>query len=189
MRVSGLLRWGVGSAALLAAGVAAAASFVVTFPYFTGGENSSGFPLSTQSIGAAQTFPIPQGERVVSATISGTWGSPTSPLGTAGVDVFLDGVLVAQCVKPDSGCWVNGAAQRPWSHTLTGPEMAKLNDGSATLTVQQTSESFISLGASTLIIATELPPTVPALSPLALLALLAGVAVAGGLALRRLPRA
>jgi len=191
MKLSGLVRWFIGGGALLAAGAVAAASIVVTFPYFTGLESSGGFPLSAQAVGATQSFAIPHGERVVSATISGAWGSPTSPLGTAGVDVLLDGVLVAQCVKPDPGCWVNGAAQRPWSHTLTAHEMAKLNDGSATLSVQQTSESFVSLGASTLIIATELPPTptVPALSPLALLALLAAVAVAGGLALRRFPRA
>ena len=63
-----------------------------------------------------------------------------------------------------------------------------MNDGTATMTAVQTSDLRIRLGASTLVIETVPLTIVPTLSPFGLLALLAAMAVAGMLALRRYPR-
>ena len=131
------------------------------------------------------SFTIPAKERVASARISGFWGSTDVPASTAGVDLLLDGILVAQCVKPSPDCWVDATSQRPWSYTFAKKDLAKLADGSATLTAVQTSEISVRVGVSTLVIETEPADRIPTLSALPLLALAAGLALAGGLAARR----
>jgi hypothetical protein len=174
--------------ATLAAGLAAAATIVVAFPEFDGPPIPDGpFPQSPVTIGA-QTFSIPAGDRIASAVISGFWGTSTKPDSTAGVTVFLDGVEVARCEKPDTGCWIGDMGQRSWQHTFTQPELLPLRDGTATMTAVQTSDLYIRLGVSTLVIETVPLAIVPTLSPLGLLALLAAMAVAGMLAVKRYRR-
>ena len=187
MRVLSVVRWSLGVAATLAAGLAAAATIVVAFPDFNGVPVPDGpFPQPPVTIGA-QTFSIPAGDRIASAVISGNWGTVEAPNSSAGVNVLLDGVLVAKCEKPDPACWTGDSGQRPWRHTFTEPELLPLNDGTATMTAVQTSDLRIRLGASTLVIETVPRTIVPTLSPLGLLALLAAMAVAGMLAFRRHP--
>ncbi len=83
-----------------------------------------------RSTSAAATFTIPAGEarRVRDDfRILGTSGDPNS---TAGVDVCLDGVEVAQCVKPDPSCWIGDIGQRPVEPHVHGRrELLALNDG------------------------------------------------------------
>jgi hypothetical protein len=186
MRILSLLRWVAGVFAALAATLAMAGNVLVAFPEFNGAPVTLNgpFPQPAQTV-ATRTFTIPEGERVVSAYISGYWGSSVDPDSTAGVEVKLDGYTVASCNKPDPGCYTGDQGRRQWSHTLTEVEMSALNDGTATLTVVQTSDVSVRLGVTTLYIETGVPPSIPALSPLSLLALLAGMAAAGALALQR----
>jgi hypothetical protein len=191
MRLLNAIRWSIGVAAASAACLAAAATIVVTFPEFNGAPIDTGFPQPAVTVGV-QAISIPAGDRIDSAVISGYWGTTAKPDSTAGVTVLLDGVEVARCEKPDTGCWVGDSGQRPLSHTFTAPELLPLSDGTATLTAVQTSDEFLRLGVSTLVIQTTplaiVPPpsaTVPTLSPFGLLALLAGVAVAGMTAVKR----
>jgi hypothetical protein len=187
MRAVALLRWIAGTLALLAAGSIAAASLVVTFPEVNGPANASGpFPAPPLTIGP-RTFTIPGGDRVVSATISGSWGSSLDPNSTSGVTVLLDGFTVATCVKPDPNCWTGQVGPRAWTHVLTDSEKLQLNDGQATLTAVQTSDLAIRMGVTTLLIETA-PSIVPALSPLGLALLLVAMAAAGALAVRRYAR-
>ena len=183
------LKVALATAALVAACAADAATFVRTFPELDGPPAGSALgPFPTLAVGTV-TFPVPAGHTVVAAVVSGFWGTSTIPEeGTAGVNVVLDGVLVAQCVKPSPGCWGNSSGQRPWNYVLGPSELAALNDGVATMTAVQTSDITVRLGTSTLIVETgpvPPPPTVPTLSALGLLALVAGMAAAGVFLVRR----
>jgi hypothetical protein len=115
---------------------------------------------------------------VVAATISGFWGTTAIPEATAGVDVFLDGVLVARCVKPSSGCWEQHSGQRSWSYTLTGDDLKVLADGKAKLTAVQTSDDTVRLGITTLIVQLGPAETVPTLSTFGLMLLSAMLGLA-----------
>lgn len=184
-----LVRWAIGAVAAAAAGVAVAGSLSVGFPPLNGAVVLGSYPQQPVTV-ATQTFTIPPGEHVVAATISGYWGTAEYPNSTAPVDVYLDGILVAQCVLGQT-CSADSSGLTPWSRNMTAAELLHFDDGSATLTVVQTDNTRVRLGASTLTIQTGpiVVPGVPALSPSALLAVLAAVAAAGGLALRRVPRA
>ena len=94
--------------------------------------------------------------------------------------------VVARCVKDDPGCYdgLNSPGQRPWSHTFTAEELPVFNDGNATMSLVQTSPDKVRLGVTTLIITTGVPPVVPTLSPIGLLALLASMGLAGLWAVR-----
>jgi hypothetical protein len=208
MRVLNAVRLGAGVVAAFATSLAAAATIVVTFPELNGAAIDSPFPQPPVTVGA-QALSIPAGDRIVSARISGFWGTSAKPDSTAGVSVLLDGVEVARCEKPDPGCWLGDSGQRPWQHTFTASELPALNGGTATLTAVQTSDEFVRLGVSTLVIDTApipvidppvppvidppVPPVidpgpvsvVPTLSPLGLLALLAAMAIAGMVAVKR----
>jgi hypothetical protein len=191
MRTLTPIRGLLGVMALLAASSAAATVLTVTFaelqnpPSFL---ESAEFPQPPLPLGTA-TFAIPAGERVVGATVSGFWGSSVVPDSTAGVDVLVDGILVARCVKHQPDCYEPGYAPRPWTYTFTRSELRQFDDGAATMTAVQTSDDTVRLGQATLVIETARIPTVPALSPLGLLWLTAGLAAAGALALRRMSRA
>lgn len=112
---------------------------------FDGPAATTDFPLPPVYIG---TFT--PGVGLAAATISGTYGSDIVSTSTAGFDLFLDGIMVAQCVYLDPGCWQAGAAYRPWSYTFSGAELSIFDDGLADLTVVQTSQTSIRLGSLTL---------------------------------------
>jgi hypothetical protein len=188
MTVVSLARWAV-AWMLLAAGVTAGAA-TLRFEY---GEINGTFTSGPQfpTLAAVRTSPppsVPTGERLVSAKVSGFWGTIDYPDSTAPVDVFVDGVLVAQC-RTYNPCWKDdNSGQLSWTHTFTADELAHLSMANPKLTVTQIEKGVVRLGLSTLVLETGPPPQVPALSPLALVALLAAVAAAGAVALRRSPR-
>lgn len=169
--------------ALLAGGAAGATTLHVEFPEVNGADLPNG-PYAAQAIGVVRTLAIPRGERIVSATISGTWGSSAYPLGTAGVNVLLDDVLVASCLQGDPNCYADAPSARPWTHVFTESELQRLNDGVVTLYQQQTSGNIVRLGKTVLAVSSEVPP-VPALSPFGLAALFAAMAAVGAFVLRR----
>lgn len=188
MRIAGLARWAMGFVALFAASFAAAATAIQIDFAEVNGPSVSVPPFPTLNV--AQVTPpvsLPANERIASATISGYWGSVDYPFSTAPVDVFLDGVLVAQCLASDP-CTVDESGQRAWSHTFTAAELLQLQPENPQLTASQKDKFRVRLGASTLVLETAPVPTVPTLSPLGLLALLAAMAAASAFALRRVRR-
>ena len=111
--------------------------------------SASPFPLYTRTF----SYSIPAGYDIRGATISGTWGSSCYPNSTAGVDISLAGLLTARCLYLDAGCWIDQAAglpPRPWSVPVSSSLFPQLATGSAALTAQQTSQTSVQLGATSL---------------------------------------
>ena len=188
MTVVGLARWAVAWMLLAAAVTAGAAT--LRFEYGeVNGIDTNGPPFPT--LAAVRTSPpasVPTGERVTAAKVSGFWGTIDYPDSTAPVDVFVDGILVAQC-RTYNPCWKDdNSGQLSWIHTFTEAELAHLSTSNPKLTVTQIEKGVVRLGLSTLVLETGPAPPVPTLSPPALIALLAAVAAAGAIALRRSPR-
>ena len=146
-----------------------------TLPDYTGPADFDGtsLPSSETTIGTF-SFTVPDGDEVVSASVSGTWGNGDFP-STAGTDVFLDGIMVAQCIE-FADCWKNATGILPWSFTLAGDQLDLLDDGMAELTVIQTSTIGVVLGSLTMELETAAVHT-PEPTTLALLGL--GLAVWG----------
>src|SRR5215510_9893018 len=89
----------LGALLLVVAQCAWADTIEVTFPEL---QNPPTFsvagPFPQPSVQVATVgFAIPHGSRIVAAQVSGFWGSSSVSESTAGVDVLLDGVLIAQC--------------------------------------------------------------------------------------------
>src|SRR3990170_1553250 len=120
MNILGIVRVLAGLVGVLTAGFAFATTIVVNFPELDGPEHLStdSFPRPSITVGT-RSYTIPAGEQIIAATVSGYWGSTSYPYSTAGVDVLIDGVRGARCVKNDAGCWMNGTGQRAWSFTFT----------------------------------------------------------------------
>jgi hypothetical protein len=143
-------------------GVARADLLHYTLPEYSF-DGSAPYPESEQTVGIF-AINAPVGHTIVSAIISGFWGNEAYPYSTAGADVMLDGLLVAQCADQDPGCWWNDVAPRAWSYTLTSDQFAQLHDGFATLTVTQTSDYIVRLGSTSLTIETIAVPEAPAIT-------------------------
>lgn len=99
-------------------------------------------------------FAIPGTEVIVGAELDGQFGN--SDVGsTAGVDLYWDGILVAQAL-PYGTEWQGGP--NPWSYTLSAGELGNLADGLYSLDAIQTNEYVIRLGETTLTLHTEPVP-------------------------------
>jgi len=112
---------------------------------YDGPEFTTGFPLPGVSLGIFTT-----GTGVTSATIHGTWGTAAFPSTTAGLDLFLDGILVASCAEFEVGCYESAPAFAPWSYTFSGAELSIFADGAAELIAVQTSPFRMRIGDPTL---------------------------------------
>jgi hypothetical protein len=189
MRAVGLARWVAMCVLLPVASLAATATTLRLEFGEVNGTLSEGPQFGTLT--AARTSPpvtIPVDERVSSAKISGNWGTIDYPDSTAPVDVFLDDVLVAQCLASNP-CWKDdNSGQLAWSHTLTPAELSRIDTVNPQLTAVQRERGTVRLGLSTLVMETVPAPQIPTLSPFGLLMLLAATAAAGAFALRRFPR-
>jgi hypothetical protein len=120
-----------------------------------GAYSQAPYPSYAQSF----TYTIPANYSITGATISGTWGSSCWSTSTAGVNISLAGLPVAQCVKPNAGCWAEGAPNRPWSNSNLSSIYTQLATGSAVLTVQQTSETWVEIGSLRLTLTVTPNPT------------------------------
>ena len=63
------------------------------------------FPVDWGVVGTFN-YAISAGQQVEDVLINGTWGGGSGFGGTAPVQVFLEGILVAECIISDP-CWVN----------------------------------------------------------------------------------
>lgn len=97
-------------------------------------------PFPTYTVG---TFTIDPGD--TSITISGSFGNSTVS-SSAGTDVYLGNILVAQCVE-FTACY-NGTVN--WSDTLTLAQISALGTGPVNLTAVQTSQFVVRMGDTTL---------------------------------------
>ncbi|MGH9816363.1 MAG: PEP-CTERM sorting domain-containing protein [Candidatus Acidiferrales bacterium] len=152
----------------------------VSLPQFTGPTigPAGPFPQTAITIGTF-TFFIPAGDVITSAVLTGTFGNSVTG-STAGVDYFLNGLLVAQCIPFSSPCWT-GPGPNAWSFTFSPSQLALLGSGSATLTAIQTSQTRIQTGVTTLTVATT--TVVP--EPATLIMFGSGLAAIGGMIRRR----
>ena len=90
---------------------------------------SSTFPPNPISIGTF-TFTIPSGEKVIGATISGTFGDQNAEPSTALTDLYVlnNTFQVGACDFYSSPCATGtlDGSLVPWSHTFDGGELLKL---------------------------------------------------------------
>src|SRR5689334_7869403 len=129
----------------------------VTLPNYIGPVVGAA-PFPALTIGTFNYTLLP-GETIGAAQISGTWGNSSRPQSSAGVDLSVDGILVAQCIKPQT-CWLDAAPDLvPWSFTFSTPShFSLLGDGHAQLTGQMTSEVQVYLGSLRLDLTVNTPP-------------------------------
>ncbi|MFQ5848477.1 MAG: PEP-CTERM sorting domain-containing protein, partial [Candidatus Methylomirabilales bacterium] len=134
--------------------IAEAAIITSTLPEFSGN--------GTVTVGVFM-YDIPVGENIVMATIGGTFGNLVAET-SAPVDVFLDGLQVAQCAVK---ALCSGAPPPdPWSFTFEPAHFPLLADGEAELAAIQTSGFAIRLGETTLTVETaQIPERRPAPIP------------------------
>jgi hypothetical protein len=127
---------------LLGAASAASAQSHVVSDYkgtYYGPYPVSTFPAPPETVDTFSYRVLP-GETVLAATVSGNWGIPGYfEASTAGADIYVDGVRVAQCISGQS-CWANGGPE-PWSYTFGSGDYSRLTDGSAVMTAVQTSQT------------------------------------------------
>jgi hypothetical protein len=167
-----------------AASTARASTIVETLPVFDGDCD----PVACE-VGTFE-FEIPAGERIVTATLVGSFGNATAK-NTAPVELFLDGLLVAHCSDGQS-CTVSNLPQA-WAYIfgLSDPaDFSLLEDGSATLTALQNGGAMVRLGQTTLHIATVPEPSSALLAAAGLLGLVAtrrSGLIAGGTGSARVP--
>ena len=117
--------------------------FTFTLPNFNGSFLAPGAPLPApaQSVGTFN-FVIPFGQPITAASLTGTFGN-TVASSSAATNLFLDGLLVAQCA-PGAAC--TGASvppgPTPFSFAFSAANLALLTDGAAVLTLFQKLNSF-----------------------------------------------
>lgn len=127
----------------------AMADNVQTLPEYNGtGSYTDPGPYQPPTV--VGTFDILAGD--TAATISGQFGNSTVG-SSAGVDLYLGSILVAQCVE-FAACYNGDVA---WSDTLTAGQIASLGTGLVDFTAVQTSQYTIRLGVTTLDQATAAP--------------------------------
>jgi hypothetical protein len=135
-----------------------ASNITLTTGEFNGPLVTSGFPAAAIDV-ATFNYTIPNGEFIVSASFSSTFGN-SSFANSAGVDVFVGGIAVGSCA-PLASC-DTGNAVTPFSYTFQPADFATLDSGSVTVTAVQRSGNIIRLGTESLNINTASATPEPA---------------------------
>jgi hypothetical protein len=158
---------------------AQAAVIASTVPEYNGAfeDPSLTYPLPSVLIGTF-SYTIPTGDRLVGATISGTFGNLDQANTTALSDYFLGSVEVAACDSTANPCFSADINAPPtaWTYTFTAAQLAALATGSANFSVVQNGPFSVQTGI------TELDLIVATPEPAAIFLLCGGLA---GIALLR----
>ncbi len=121
------------------------------------------FPIDWGTIGTFN-YMLPPGDEIVDVVVSGTWGDGAPFDSSAPVELYLDGVLVAECVQL-AACWLDDGVLVDWSFSFADnavPNFAPLfTDGEAILTAIQNDQISVILSNLSLIIVTRPAPTTP----------------------------
>jgi len=149
-----------------------------TLPEFSGDLHETGFPQPAVTVGTF-TFAPPAGTTLLSAILNGTFGNSAAS-STAGVDVFVGDVRVAQCVRLEP-CYFGTV---PFVFTFTPEQLAMFAGGSVTVTAVQTSESYVRLGPMELTL-TYAPVTSVVPEPATMTLLASGLFGLGGVRVMR----
>ncbi|MEO0691063.1 MAG: PEP-CTERM sorting domain-containing protein [Pseudomonadota bacterium] len=139
------------AAAVSATPASASTTIVDTLGDFDGPRNTGGFPINLGSAGVF-TYDISSNATIVSAFLSGTFGTDQFNFSTASFDVDLDGTQLTVCPLNDPGCFQGGPAFRAFEIALPSSSFASLLDGSANLDIIQTSSTIVRYGTPTLTI-------------------------------------
>ena len=159
--------------------VARADVFTFTLPNFNGSFVPPGAPLPApaQTVGTFNVV-IPAGQPITAASLTGTFGNTVNS-STAATNLFLDGLLVAQCAPAAACTGASGApGPTPFSFAFSAANLALLTDGAAVLTAVQTGPGTIRLGQLALRV-----ETIP--EPATIVLLGTGIAAAGASLRRR----
>ena len=128
----------------LLSGVSAKADDIQTIGVYNGNFHLDPGPYDPPTV--VGTFNILAGD--TSATISGFFGNSAAFTNSAGVDIYLGSILVAQCIQFNT-CY-SSSTPTVWSDTLSAAQLASLGIGPVNLTAVQTSQQFVRLGVTTL---------------------------------------
>lgn len=134
------------SLGMLVAGTVSA-QYTQTLPEYSGPVVNSA-PFSTFTVGTFTGLPT---SGITFASISGTFGNTGNP-SSGGVDLFLDGVFLAQCT-PILPCYSSNSPLS-WTYTFTAAQYGIFADGQGVFTAQQTAPTIIRLGPTTLTVQT-----------------------------------
>ena len=144
-----------------------ATTITLTLPEFNGPWQPDGpYPASPVNVGTF-SFAIPYGQHIVSAVLTGSFGN-SEVVNTSGVDLYGDGVRIAQCLENDI-CDTATDGTTPFQYSFNSASFGLFTDGSFAVTAVQTSPKEIRLGAETLTLETECS-SVPEPASFALLA-------------------
>ena len=134
-----------------------AATLAVSFPEVNGNSHTSGFPLPPVVV-ATDSFVVPAGQSVLSASFSGVFGSTSQYVGsTAQFDLLLNGVEFGSTFDVTPTPYTNVV---PFDFNISSPFILSSLDGqSATLSVVQESIYRMYLSTTTLSMVTATVPT------------------------------
>lgn len=134
----------------------------ITAPCYPGCDPSD-FPIDWGTI-RTFNYTVPPGHQVIDAVVSGTWGDGAPFDSSAPVELYLDGVLVAECVK-FALCWLDDGQLVDWSFGFAANSVPGIDslfgDGQANLTAVQNDEISVILSNLQLVLTTQqaIPPT------------------------------
>lgn len=118
------------------------------------------FPIDWGTIGTFD-YSLPPGDEIVDAVVSGTWGDGAPFDSSAPVELYLDGVLVAECVRL-AACWLDDGILVDWSFSFADNLVpgfeALFTDGQAVLTAVQNDVISVILSNLELVIVTRPAP-------------------------------
>ena len=140
---------------------ASAATIVSTLPDYSSPQASAGFPINLGTVGTF-TYAIPVGETIIAAFFEGTYGNAAVSSSTASYDASIDGNSFTVCALFSPNCYGGGDPLRPFSIALSSASFASLMDGSADLSLTQTTSAVVRLGSPTLRIETAAAVPEPA---------------------------
>ena len=131
-------------------------TIIASIPQFSGPAQTVP-PFPALDIGTF-TYTLLPGESIAAAQVRGTWGNSNYPPGSAAVDLFVDGILVAQCFV-GATCWLDAPPDLPpWSFNFSAGHFPLLMDGQAHMTGQMNSEIVVHLGTLRLELTVNTPP-------------------------------